>query len=148
MKKHMLSIAAGLFLSSSLAFAQDISADQVPSLVVNNFQKSFPKATDIEWEKDGDLYQADFETGISNDHEAWFNNEGVLVKHQEEISKDALPNEVLTKIKSQFGTFRIDDTEKITSGTITTYQIELKKLTEEVKVVFSSSGEVISQVNN
>ena len=55
MKKQILVISA-LIAMTSTSQAQDILQINVPSIIVNEFNKQFPKATDIEWETHGNLY--------------------------------------------------------------------------------------------
>ena len=60
MKSKTIQLAVLLLLGTGTIFAQDIPKSQVPSVIVNNFKKEFPKANDIEWEMQGDLYNVDF----------------------------------------------------------------------------------------
>lgn len=60
--------------------AQNMDRRQVPSVVLNNFDLQFPKAVDVEWEKIGDPFKVDFETGRSNDHTIWYDALGDLVR--------------------------------------------------------------------
>lgn len=147
MKKQFL---IGLFALAAFAntvLGQDIPQSQVPSLVVNGFQKAFPKASDVEWELKGDLYQVEFETGLAGaDHKAWYDKTGKLIKHKEEISKSELPQKVLAKINSDFSAYRVDDVNKITENGKVTYTLELKSPTEEWKVAFDPEGKVLSKV--
>ncbi|MGG7035898.1 MAG: PepSY-like domain-containing protein [Flavobacterium sp.] len=127
--------------------AQDIPQSQVPSLVVNNFQQSFPKAFDVEWELKGNLYKAEFETGLlGTDHDVWYDKTGKLVRHRQEISKSDLPQKVLAKISSNFKNYRVEDVKKISEGNKITYTLELKSFSEEWKVAFDSEGTVLSKV--
>jgi hypothetical protein len=136
-----------IILSASSTFAQDIKQSQVPSLVVNNFQQKFPKARDIEWKMDGDLYKVDFETGLlGKDQKSWYDQTGNLVRHKEEISKSDLPKNILAKINAEFSGYRIDDVKKITEGGKETYTLELKKFTKEWKVAFDPEGNILSKI--
>ncbi|GAL83652.1 hypothetical protein MYP_879 [Sporocytophaga myxococcoides] len=130
------------------AFGQDIPQSQVPSVIINNFQQTFPKANDVEWELDGEHYKVDFETGLlGTDHDVWYDKTGKLTRHKEEISKSDLPQKVLKKINSEFGSYRVDDVKKITEeDNKVTYTLELKKLIEEWKVVFDSEGNLLSKL--
>jgi hypothetical protein len=115
--------------------------------VVNSFQKSFPKASDVEWEMDGVNYKVEFETGmLGTDHDAWYDNTGKLIRQKEEISKTDLPQKVSSKLSSDFSGYRVDDVKKITEGNKVTYTLELKTLTEEWKVAFDSEGTMLSKV--
>lgn len=147
MKKPILILPAMLFFAFNLSFAQKIQQSQVPSLILNNFKKSFPKALDAEWEIKNGLYEVEFETGLSRtDHEILYNATGQQVKHEEEISRNQLPKPVLTKINSEFRGYRVSDVKKTTTGSTITYRAELEKKPEEWKVVFSPEGKIISKL--
>lgn len=153
MKKKLLILFAIGILVANYGFGQDIPQSQVPSLVVNEFKKSQPKATDIEWEMDGDLYVVEFETKKSKNHEIWYNETGKEVKRKEEISKDHLPEQVLAKIKSDFQNYEINEAEKITEGKTLTYSVEFEIEEEggeekELEVIFSADGEILSRTAN
>lgn len=148
MKKNIL-IAFLVLFGTSRIFAQDIPQSQVPSVVVNSFQKSFPKATDVEWELQSadQLYKVEFETGLAGyDHDAWYDKTGKLVKHKEEIAKSDLPQSVTTKIDTDYKGYRMDDVKKITEGTVVTYSIEVKSRAEEWKLLLDASGNVLSKI--
>lgn len=146
--KSILIIGAIAFVSTgNAAFAQDIPQGQVPAVIVNNFQKKFQKAQDVEWKLKGDLYKVDFETGLlGDDHEGWYNKDGNLVKLKDDISKSNLPKQVLAKINSQFKGYRIDDADRITEGNKIVYAVELENGSEEWKVTFDANGAVLSKV--
>jgi hypothetical protein len=127
------------------AFSQDLEQSQVPSIIVNNFEKSFPNAKDTEWEMEDGLYTVDFETDAKKDHEVWFNPSGELVKHKQEIAKEDLPDPVLSKINSEFNGYKIDDVKKIVEGTNITYKIELGTLLEELEITMSAEGEILDK---
>lgn len=147
MKRAFLIGSFALALFANTAFGQDIPQSQVPSVIVNNFQQTFPKAYDIEWELDGENYKVEFETGLlGTDHDVWYDKTGKLVRHKEEISKSDLPQKVLAKINSDFSGYRVDDVKKITEGKKTTYTLELKTFSEEWKVAFDNEGNILSKV--
>ncbi len=128
------------------AFAQDISRREVPSIIRNTFQNEFPKAKDTEWEKAGEDYKVEFEIGFWNDdHTAWYNQEGKLVKHQKEIAKKELPTPIHTLLNEQYRWFLITDATQITTDDQTTYKVELKSFFQEWEVLFSETGAIIEQ---
>lgn len=133
-----------LLLISSFAQAQDLSKREVPSVILNNFQSAFPKASDVEWEKKGDQYKVEFEIGYwNNDQSAWYDQEGKLLRHQEEISKKDLPRKIYDQIQTEYKWFVISDIEKITSEDETLYKVELKSFTKEWKILYDETGSVI-----
>lgn len=148
MKKYITGIAVALTLISTATFAQNINPSQVPSVVANSFKKEFPKAADIEWELDGANYTVEFEISWFTDHEIWYDAKGNMLKHVEEISKGDLPKAVTDAIKADFKELKIEDAKKINESGKVSYSVELENFTEEWKVIFSSTGEVIQKLNN
>lgn len=147
MKSIFLATALTVFSLTNKATAQEMPQSQVPSVIVNNFQKQFPKAFDVEWELKGNLYQVEYEIGaLGSDHEAWYNQTGKLVKHKEEISKKDLPQKVLSSIDKSFSLYRIDDVKKITETNNVTYTLELNSFTEEWKVAYDNNGKLLSKI--
>lgn len=146
MKKQILILSAALAISLS-AQAQDIPQSQVPSVILNQFNKQFPKTTDVEWEMDGNLYNVDFEIGWNIDHEIWYNAEGKMVKHKEDISKSELPKAVNNRIQEDFSGYSIDDLERITDNGKVVFKMELNALTQtDWDIVIDSEGKVISKI--
>ena len=146
MKNLILTISI-LGLSLTNISAQDIHQNEVPSIILNNFQKTFPKASDIDWEIKGNLYEVEFETGfLGDDHKVLYSRDGKLVKHEEEISKSNLPKAVLTSIKRSFNGYRTDDIKKITEGGKVIYNVELKNYSQEWKVIFDAQGRILQKI--
>lgn len=134
-----------LLMATTISFGQDIPEAQVPSIIVNKFKAKFPKASDVEWEMEGNLYNVDFEIGWSTDYEAWYTASGNLVKHTQEISQKDLPQAVKNAVKKQYPGYRIDDAKKISTNGIETYKVELEKKHEDLDVIFSKEGQVIQK---
>ncbi|MBM7417512.1 MULTISPECIES: PepSY-like domain-containing protein [Chryseobacterium] len=145
MKNLILTISI-LGLSITNISAQDIRQSEVPSVILNHFQKSFPKAADIDWEIKGNYYEVEFETGfLGDDHKILYSRDGKLVRHEEEISKSNLPKTVLASIKRSFNGYRTDDIKKITEGGKVIYNVELKNYSQEWKVVFDEQGRILQK---
>lgn len=113
-------VAAG-FLGSC---AQDIQQKDVPSVVLNAFLTSYPQATDVEWERRGNVYNVEFEIA-KIDHEAWYDASGKLSKHKEEVPLHLLPTPVLDLVKKDFANYKLDDADKIEEDGKTFYLLEL-----------------------
>ncbi|MBS1614428.1 MAG: PepSY-like domain-containing protein [Bacteroidetes bacterium] len=147
MKKTMMMAAMAVLLSTGTATAQKLAQAQVPSVIVNSFQKSFAKAYDIKWEMDGSLYKVEFETGmLGDDHDAWYDATGKIVRHKEDIAQSDLPAKVSATIASQYSGYAVDDVDRVTEGSSTSYKVELKKPHDKWKVVFDSEGKVLSKI--
>lgn len=145
MKRQILILGTILTIVSATK-AQDILQSQVPSVIVNELNKEFPKATDIEWEMKGDLYNAEFEISGNIDHDVWYNSEGKMVKHKEDISKSELPKAINNVLKTEYNSYSIDDLERITENGKVIYKMELESLTKtDWDIVFDSNGKVLSK---
>jgi len=139
MKKKLITAACLLF--SGLSFAQDIAVRDVPSIVLNSFTKTFPKANDIDWEMKGEVFNVEFEIG-RRDHEVWLDHKGTIVKHKKEITARELPSTVKNSIKQNYKGYRIDDVEQVEEMKQVLYKVELKTFTDEKELVFDQSGKL------
>lgn len=129
-----------------LAHGQDIPQNEVPSVIVNQFNGQFPKATDIEWELDGKQYQVEFEIGWNLEHTIWYDREGMMTKHKEDVTTEDLSNAVVQKINSEFNKYTLDDIERITENGKVVYRVELNSLTQEDwEVILDADGKVLSK---
>ncbi len=145
MKKVSLIIAS---LSGALySCAQNIHPSQAPAVVVTAFQQQYPKATDVEWEKKGVNYEVEFEVGVADkDHTMLMDPSGKIISHTQEIDKSELPTALLNALSKEFPDYKTDDVEKIETGGIVTYRMEVKKKTEEWKVVFDENGKLLDKI--
>lgn len=142
MKKKTIQLLVIILMATGTIIAQDIRQSDVPSVVVNNFKKEFPKAKDVEWEMKGDVYNVEFEIGIFTDYEAWFDTSGNLIKYTQEIPNRELPKAIKDAVKKQFDGYRVDDVKKQVENNIETYLVEIEKKKEELNLVFSKDGKL------
>lgn len=124
--------------------AQDIPQSQVPSVIANAFHVAYPQASDIEWELHGSLYQVEFEIDRA-DHDLWFDKEGNVVKHKQEIAIQDLPQAVTKTIQKDFSGYRVDDVDRIEENGVVYYRVELDGKPHDLKVTFSDKGEVLNK---
>lgn len=141
----ILTMVVGLLLSAGNLMAQDLPKSQVPSVIANKFAAQFPKARDIDWERKGELYNVEFELDRNMDHEIWYDKDGQLVKHKEDINKSNLPAGVTKALQRDFKGYRVDDIEKITEGTAVTYKMELDSFTKDWNIVMDANGKILQQ---
>jgi len=142
-------ILTAIALSTGIcSYAQNISQSAVPSAVVNVFHQQFPKAADVEWEKKGDLYEVEFETGaFHRDHVLTMDAAGKVMGHTQEIPESEIPEAVILSIRQAFFGYKIDDPEKTTDANgKTSYKVELEKQNEEWIVTFSPDGKMIEKI--
>ena len=145
MKKHFLIIILSFFFTANASFGQDIAQSDLPAEILNNFNQNYPKAMDVEWEMDGELYNVEFELTDKKDHDIWYNQAGEIVKHKQEIDQEDLPEQIRSKINSEYSGYTIDDAKQIVENNVTTYSIELDASTEELDLMFNSDGEIVDK---
>ena len=140
MKKYALPGILVLFSGALLAQAA------VPVVVETAFAGRFPGAVYVEWEdvKDG-IYEVDFEQD-GKDMMTKFDADGNWVETEIEIAETNLPEAVWKAITTQFAGYSIDkvETESKPERELA-YKVRLKRDDAEVKVTFSTEGEVLKK---
>jgi hypothetical protein len=120
------------------ACGDNISANDVPSVVLNSFKSKFPNAMNIEWERADTHYEAEFETG-SIDHAAQLTADGKLIMQKEDIEATNLPANISSLLKNKFRTYSTDQIERVEKDSFTYYQVELESIGKpEKKLVLSA----------
>lgn len=142
MKMHMqTALAAAALLAGTALHAQHLAPAQVPAAVTVAFAQAFPKAMDIEWKQKGEQYKVEFETGLfRDDHEAWYDASGKLLRHEEEVSASDLPEAVKAAIAKEFPGYRTDDVKRIEADGATTWIVEVQNGPVEWKVAYDAAG--------
>lgn len=139
MKVQILSVGI-LLMSGGTLLAQDIPQNQVPSIVVNQFNTDFLKAKDVDWELKNNIYNVDFEQGWGKDFEAWYSADGKQIKVEEELTKSELPKTVIATIEKEYPSFKLDDIEKITENNKVTYKVEVESRDLEQTLFINENG--------
>lgn len=146
MKKLLVGLAMLLSMGLSVV-AQDVQRRGVPAVVLNAFQQHFPKARQVEWEREKDgSYEVEFNIGlVSRDHKALISSEGKVLRHEEEIASSSLPDAVKKRIKAEFNGYRIDGAKKIDKEGKVAYLVELDSLQGDLEVHFDAGGQVLKE---
>lgn len=146
MKKKLLLGAIICFFAVNFSYAQKIPQNQVPSVVLNNFQQNFQNAKDIEWKKKPGYYEVEFEIGRPDkDHEIWYDSTGKVLRHKQEISKKELPAKVMNTLNANYKGYRIKDVKKIDKAGKVTYKLEAKSATDEWDLVLDANGTILKK---
>ena len=139
-----IKIATIAICCTTMMAAQDLKTSEVPSNLMEKFQKSYTNTKDIEWEKVGEHYKVEFDINRM-EHEIWYDKTGTIIKKKQDITQKELPTAILTAIKSNYDGFKIDSIEMKESNEKVTYEVELEKgWNESLKVTFSTSGKVLN----
>ena len=135
-----LTLALALSTFSFLADAQTIKETEVPSVVMNSFKGQFGDAQKAEWEKLNDKYEVEFEQGTA-ERGAVLDASGKVLMLKQEIENTEVPAGVTNAIKQNYGSYELDEAEKIEYNGQTYYEVELSRwfiLSKEL--VFSADG--------
>lgn len=146
MKKVIIILSVTSFVCGNIS-AQDIKESDVPAAVVSAFKKQYPNVKEVEWEKEGDNYEAEIELvqvpmdGKGKKREVEKSLEytatGELVKTEEQIEIKALPAAINDYVNKNYPGKKIKEAYKITeaNGTIK-YEAEVEKQ----DLIFDANG--------
>jgi hypothetical protein len=133
--------------------AQSLKESQVPSEVKEAFRKQFPNVTDVEWEKEGEDYEVEYEVKRVNmdngkavkgtvEKSILFNAGGAILQTEEEIPVSGLPKAVSEYVAKNLHSKKIKEAAKITGadGTVS-YEAEVAK----VDYLFDANGNFLKK---
>tara|TARA_R100000935_G_C2794954_1_gene147737 strand:- start:548 stop:985 length:438 start_codon:yes stop_codon:yes gene_type:complete len=142
--KNVKFAALALFTTAAVS-AQDLSVDQIPTDLSNNFQKAYPNASDVEWEKEGMNFKVEFDNE-KMENEIWYSTEGTMVKSEMEIDENDLPSAISEMIKSKYPEYNVDEVDLINEDGKKMYEIELEKwFSDDVKLLLTENGELVKK---
>ncbi|MDR0710768.1 MAG: hypothetical protein LBF67_00265 [Prevotellaceae bacterium] len=122
------------------------SHDVFPSnALLQQLNKDFPAARDVEWETAAGIYEAEFEISW-RDYKAYYDAEGHLLAYSFDIRLSELPPEIKSAAKAKYPNFRFSrDVEKSIKGRNIFYRVELERGETEVKATFTSDGSFVKE---
>lgn len=143
--KNMIMVLLCAAAMSTMAYAQKISADKVPSVVSSAFKTKFPNAVKTKWEIENTDYEAEFKIN-GEEMSANFDNAGNLLETETEIKVSALPAAVQASLKNDFNGYKINEASKINSAKYgDCYEAEVEKGEETFDVLFTADGKVLNK---
>ncbi|MCB2219318.1 MAG: PepSY-like domain-containing protein [Bacteroidetes bacterium] len=141
----LLFALAGVFLlgcKSNTAVDEEIG--DIPAVVKNNFQSQYTKSTEVEWEAEGDYYEAEF---LENGKEmsAVYDTQGNLIETETEIEMDALPADIFTYISETHPNAELEEAESIENQEGNFYEVMIEDENDsEIELLFDPDGMLIS----
>ncbi|MFD3003944.1 hypothetical protein ACFS7Z_26545 [Pontibacter toksunensis] len=137
--RHYL-FALGLLLLSCSTEDSEVVPNDVPEQVKSTLTSNFSAAMDVEWEKTGGNYTAEFEVaGV--DHDALITPAGELLQYKHTIPDTELPDAVTAAILQQHSDKHLDEAEKLYRGNEVFYQVEMENTGTDLYLVFSPDGQ-------
>ena len=131
-----------VILFATLSFAQKMQEKNVPANVKSIFQKMYPTATAVKWDKEGEKYEASFDLN-KTDHSVLMDSQGNVIESEVEIELNQLPMGILDYVKTHYAGKQAKEGAKITDAKgIVTYEVEIK----EMDLIFDNNGKFIKEV--
>ncbi len=133
-----------VMLFATLTFAQKMQEKNVPANVKSTFQKKYPTATAIKWDKEGENYEASFDLN-KTDNSVLMDAQGNIIETEVEIELTQLPKGILEYVKTHYTVKQAKESAKITDakGTVT-YEVEIKGM----DLIFDNNGKFIKEIKD
>jgi hypothetical protein len=142
MKKIVLMLVAGLI--TSLTYAQKIQDNDVPVVVKNAFQKQYPTAKEVKWEKENVNYEVNFDLN-EVDYSVLMDEKGTILETEIEIELSQLPAGVLDYVKANYAGQKVKECSKITDvKSVITYEVEIKGK----DLIFDNNGKFVKETKD
>jgi hypothetical protein len=112
-------IISAFFCASLSGNAQSTKKVEVPEVVQQAFKKLYPTAKGVEWEKEGNNYEAECDMA-KEEISVVFDSKGALIETEKEIAVKALPQAASAYLQSNLPGKKVKEASKITmaNGTV------------------------------
>lgn len=140
----MKTITLSFFIIFILFISLNINAQTVPAKVTGAFNKKFPGATSVKWNKESSYdYEASFEmNGIRSS--ADFSDKGIWTETETSVTYDQLPQKVQDSFTSNYKGIKPKAEALIeTSAGTKKYEIEYKKGSKTKEVFYDEQGKKV-----
>ncbi len=134
--KLISSLIIGLLSVTLLSCSNSISPQDVPAALTSWLLTTFPDATAVEWEENGDHYEAEFMVN-QKAHEALVNAAGEILMYKYEVAETEFPATVMTSINQKYNGMETDEFSKLFKDGTAYYLVEI----DEANKIFSEDGQ-------
>ena len=132
-----------LFVVFTLFCLPLFSQKTAPDVVKKEFAKKYPAAQSVKWDsEESNEWEAEF-TVNGKEMSASFDDKGVWLETEAEITEKELPEAVANTLKNEFAGFKTDEISTIENPQMKGFEMVLKKGETSLEVVFDNSGKVI-----
>jgi uncharacterized membrane protein YkoI len=155
MNKHLFiaAIVGAIILDAAPVVAHErlLSKQDIPQAVLAAFQKDHPAAKRVKYEEeiiDGkDAYEIAFQDDKAQERSEVYRADGTLTETEKAIKIDELPDTVLQAVKNAHPHATLQRAFQVsnTSGTVTSYEVEIKEGKREREVEFDINGKILSR---
>jgi hypothetical protein len=149
--QHLMTAVLGTLLvalSQANADEDDLSRDQVPKAVIAAFEKAYPNAKDVKFEKETFEGKAAFEIEYKDngkEHDLIYSDDGTLLQKEDEIDSKSLPESITQAINKKYPQAEIKEAEKLTKpdGTAAGYEVEIEAADKKVELELDINGNIL-----
>jgi len=142
--KSIIILLTGILLSAG--YAQNLYTKDIPKIVIDKFNSSFPKAANVKWTIEKSNYEASFKTS-RKEMSVNFDEKGNVVETETEIKLSGLPVEIRTSISKNYSGYKITEITKIKTRGITTYEAEVTHGKDKMDLMYDDHGVLKSKKN-
>lgn len=139
-----------IFIVILLLFLYSFSGSSIkkpPEKVKNELLQKYPSARSVKWEnEETNKWEASFNIG-GKEITVSFDNTGKWLETEIEIDAQDLPSPVSGSLKKDFREFRTDEIAILESPEIKGFEVDLKKGSTFLEVVFDANGKVLRNIN-
>jgi hypothetical protein len=140
--QHLMIIVLGILLvalGQANADEDDLSRDQVPKVVIIAFEKAYPNAKEIKFEKETFEGKAAFEVEYKEngkEHDLIYSDDGTLLQKEEEIDSKSLPESITQIINKKYPQAEIKEAEKLMKpdSIVIGYEVEIETADKKVEL--------------
>ncbi len=140
-----LIVVVGLSLAMCQADAQKIRSNEVPSSIKKSLQQNYG-VKDADWDKEGNSFEANFEQK-GKEISVLYDASGSVLETEREISKHELPKAVLEILKKDYADFVIEETARIDTKGVVTYETEIDKAEQSFDLIFDVNGKLLKKIS-
>jgi hypothetical protein len=134
-----------LFAVFALFCVPAFSQKAAPEIVKKEFAKKYPAAQSVKWENEETTeWEAEFKLN-GKEMSASFDNKGVWLETEAEITEKELPAAVANTLKNEFAGYKTGEISTIENPQMKGFELGLKKGETSLEVVFDNSGKVIKK---
>ena len=130
------------------ASEKEVNKHQVPKAVLEAFEKAYPNAKEVEFEKEmiegKAVYEVEY-TENGREYEILYDSDGMILQMEETLDVKALPESIVQAISKAYPKATIEDAEKVMKpdGTVTIYEVEIKTEGKKLELELDINGKIL-----
>jgi peroxiredoxin len=142
----LAALILGVSTNASAEGKKEFTKKDLPAAVTSAFEKTYPKAAikgvSKEKENNTTYYEIESIDGTTK-RDLLFTADGTIAEIEESIEAKDIPEAVAKTLKSEYGKYTIEKSEKVMKGSDTKYEFVVKKGKKRMEIVLDGSGKVV-----